>query len=53
LSENEARELFLKKIEEKYEQDGKNLIIKHKKKIEDNKKEISRDIILKSIQQYA
>lgn len=53
LSEDEARELFLKKIEEKYEQDGKNLIIKHKKKIEDNKKEISRDIILKSIQQYA
>lgn len=53
LNENEARELFLKKIEEKYEQDGKNLIIKHKKKIEDNKKEISRDIILKSIQQYA
>ncbi|MDD3793247.1 MAG: ribonuclease Y [Candidatus Gracilibacteria bacterium] len=53
LSEEEARDLFLKKIEEKYEQDGKNLIIKHKKKIEDNKKEISRDIILKSIQQYA
>lgn len=53
LSEEEARDLFLKKIEEKYEQDWKNLIIKHKKKIEDNKKEISRDIILKSIQQYA
>ncbi|MDD3145249.1 MAG: ribonuclease Y [Candidatus Gracilibacteria bacterium] len=53
LSEDEAREIFLKKISEKYEEDGKSLIIKHKKKIEDNKKEISRDIILKSIQQYA
>lgn len=53
LSENEAREIFLKKISEKYEEDWKSLIIKHKKKIEDNKKEISRDIILKSIQQYA
>jgi len=53
LSENEAREIFLKKISEKYEEDWKSLIVKHKKKIEDNKKEISRDIILKSIQQYA
>lgn len=53
LSENDARELFLKKISEKYEEDWKLLIIKHKKKIEDNKKEIARDIILKSIQQYA
>ncbi len=53
LTENEARELFLKKIWDKYEDDAKSLIIKHKKKIEDNKKEISRDIILKSIQQYA
>lgn len=53
LTEEDARELFLKKIEEKYEDDGKGLIIKHRKKIEDNKKEIARDIILKSIQQYA
>lgn len=53
LSENDARELFLKKISEKYEEDWKSLIIKHKKKTEDNKKEIARDIILKSIQQYA
>lgn len=53
LTEEEARDLFLKKIEEKYEEDWKNLIIKHKKKTEDNKKEIARDIILKSIQQYS
>jgi len=53
LTEEEARDLFMKKIEDKYEEDWKNLIIKHKKKTEDNKKEIARDIILKSIQQYA
>lgn len=53
LSEEEAKELFLKKIENKYENEWIDLIIKHKKKIEDSKKEISRDIILKSIQQYA
>jgi len=54
----DSRRLFVearlaKKISEKYEEDWKSLIVKHKKKIEDNKKEISRDIILKSIQQYA
>lgn len=53
LTEEEAREQFLKKIGEKYEEDWINLIVKHKKKIEDGKKEIARDIILKSIQQYA
>lgn len=53
LSEKEARELFLKEIEEKYEEDWKILIAKHKKRIEDNKKEVARDIIIKSIQQYA
>lgn len=53
LTELEARELFLKQIKEKYADDGIEVITKYKKKIEDNKKEISRDIILKSIQQYA
>ncbi|RKW22004.1 ribonuclease Y [Candidatus Gracilibacteria bacterium] len=53
LSEQEAREIFLKEISEKFEQDGKDLIVKHKKKIEDNKKEEAREIILKAIQQYA
>lgn len=53
LSEEDAKDMFLKKIEEKYEDSWIELIIKHKKKIEENKKEISRDIILKSIQQYA
>jgi len=53
LSKKEARELFLKQIWEKYEDDALEIITKHKKKIENDKKEISKDIILKSIQQYA
>lgn len=53
LTEQEAKEIFLKEIEQKYEQDWKNLIVKYKKKIEDNKKEEAREIILKAIQQYA
>jgi len=53
LSEEEAKELFLKQIEEKYSDDGIDIIKKYKKKIEDKKKEISREIILKSVQQYA
>lgn len=53
LTEQEAKELFLKEIWEKYEQDWKDLIVKHKKRIEDSKKEVAREIILKSIQQYA
>lgn len=53
LSKDEAKDLFLKQIEEKYSDDWIELIKKYKKKIEDKKKEISREIILKSIQQYA
>lgn len=53
LTEVEAKELFLKQIEEKYETDGLDLIKKYKKKIEDNKKEEAREIILRSVQQYA
>jgi len=53
LTEKEARELFLKQIKEKFEEDWTDIIKKYKKKIEDEKKEISKDIILKSIQQYA
>lgn len=53
LSKQEARDIFLKQIESQYSEDGMELIGKYKKKIEENKKEISRDIILKSIQQYA
>lgn len=53
LSEEEAKDLFLKQIKNKYEEDAKDVIVKHKKKIEEDKKELSRDIILRSIQQYA
>jgi ribonuclease Y len=53
LSEQEAKELFLKQIEEKYSDEWLDIVKKYKKKIEDKKKEISREIILKSVQQYA
>lgn len=53
LSEEEARNIFLEKISLKYENDWLNLINKYKKKVEDNKKDIAREIILKSMQQYA
>ena len=53
LTEKEAREIFLKEIKDKFEEDGVQVITKYKKKIEDEKKEIAKDIILKSIQQYA
>lgn len=53
LSESDAKDLYLKQIGEKYEKDAKSLVEKHKKKIEKDKVEISREIILKSIQQYA
>ncbi len=53
LSEEQAKELFLKEIKEKYSDDGLVIIEKHKKIIEDKKTEAAREIILKSIQQYA
>ena len=53
LSENEAKELFLEQIKEKYSDDGVDLIRKFKKKTEETKKQAAREIILKSIQQYA
>ena len=53
LSEDEAKEIFLKQIKEKYSDDWLAIIEKHKKIIEDKKQEAAREIILKSIQQYA
>ena len=53
LSKDDAKKLFLQQVEEEYSDDGIEVINKHKKRVEDKKKEISRDIILKSIQQYA
>jgi ribonuclease Y len=53
LTVQEARDLFLEEIRQKYENDGLDLIKKYKKKTQDSKKEVAREIILKSIQQYA
>lgn len=53
LTKDEARELLLKQISEKYEKDMISQIDKYKKNIEERKNEIRREIILKSIQQYA
>jgi ribonucrease Y len=53
LTEKEARELFMVEIKEKYQDEALDLIKKFKKKTEDSKKETAREIILKSIQQYA
>jgi len=53
LTEEEAKELFLQQVKNKFEEDWIEVITKYKKKIEDDKKEIAKDIILKSIQQYA
>lgn len=53
LSEEDAKEIFVKQIWQKYENDALEIVNKHRKIIEEKKKEISRDIIIKSIQQYA
>ncbi len=53
LSEQEAKELYLSQIKKIYEKDAIALIEKHKRKLEEHKKEEAREIILKSIQQYA
>lgn len=53
LTEDEAKKLFIEEVSEKYENDALDIIKKHKKWVEDKKKDLSREIILKSIQQYA
>lgn len=53
LTEKDARILFLNEIKDRFEKDWVDVIKKYKKRIEDEKKEIAKDIILKSIQQYA
>ncbi len=53
LSIEEARELLLKQISEKYEKDSITQIEKYKKGIEERKNEVAREIVIKSIQQYA
>jgi ribonuclease Y len=53
LTEEEAKEIFLKDISLKYEKDALFIIEKHKKSVEKRKQEEAREVILKSIQQYA
>lgn len=53
LSEEEARKIYLDQISNKYEEDTVWLVLKYKKNLEEQKKEIAKDIILKSVQQYA
>ncbi len=53
LTEEEARVLFLEDIKKKYSDEWFSLIEKYKKDIDKRKKEEAREIILKSIQQYA
>ena len=53
LSEKEARKIFLRDIEKRYQKDGQTAIEKYKKSIDSSKKEHAREIILRSIQQYA
>lgn len=53
LSMDEARELLLEQISQKYEKDSITQIEKYRKSVEERKNQISREIIIKSIQQYA
>lgn len=53
LTEQEAKDLFIQQLETKYEWEGKTVIEKYKKRTEERKEEEAREIILKSIQQYA
>ena len=53
LTEQQAKELFIKQLEEKYAGEWKTVIEKYKKRTEERKEEEAREIILKSIQQYA
>ncbi len=53
LTEEEARDLFISKIKVKYDQDIVWVLAKYKKSVEDRKQEITKEVIIKSMQQYA
>lgn len=52
LSKEEAKEIYLEQISKIYDKDAISWIEKRKKHYLNNEKEIAKDIILKSIQQY-
>lgn len=53
LSTEDAKNLLLKRTEERYEQDILKVIEKKKKDLQIRESEISKEILIKSIQQYA
>ena len=53
LSGEEAKELLMQYTEERYEKDILALIEKKKKELKNREAELSREILIKSIQQYA
>lgn len=53
LTIEEARELFLAQVAQKYEWDAMTQIEKYKKSLDERKNDIARETIIKSIQQYA
>ncbi len=53
LTEAEAKDIFLAQIAEKYGEEWMVTIEKYKRKIEDKKKEIAKEILIKAIQQYS
>ncbi len=53
LSQDEAKDLLMKYTEERYEKDIMGLIEKKKKDLKTRELEATREILIKSIQQYA
>lgn len=53
LSQEEARDIVLKWIEKKYESDAITQIEKYKKSLQERKDQVAREILIKSMQQYA
>ncbi len=53
LTVEEAKEQLLTQVREKYQQDCLTQVEKYKKSLEERKNEVAREIVLKSIQQYA
>jgi ribonuclease Y len=53
LSEEQAKELFLKQVSVKYSDEWMALIENARKRVEERKVEMAREILIKSIQQYA
>ncbi|MDP2103471.1 MAG: ribonuclease Y [Candidatus Gracilibacteria bacterium] len=53
ITPEEAKELLLQQVEERYEKDILSLIEKKKTELRFREKELSREILIKSIQQYS